>query len=293
MKDLAYFKQASKELDLYEAAKTAQFLPFSRLPLELRLQIWRATWEPDSVGPYDLTTHDRQRYEPIYEIVSKLPITSRVSQESRKETLTMYKMVPNTSVYIFRAYMNYHIDAFELDCIYKSLCPSMSREHLRQVERLTLRTSAVPDEGFYDADLSPEDISYKTLDNFLYYAKPRYFASLRHLSICLPTMALSIDEVRDDMSQSICRPLLFRTKNGEALRFKPMLHRPHYLDGFQVSFLSKNEAAQLGDGQPAEQHQAWLELVGVTLWDTVKPESWLEQDGATDYQTHQQHHQLL
>ncbi|KAK7995033.1 hypothetical protein PG990_013806 [Apiospora arundinis] len=293
MKGSTYSKQALKDLELLEAAKTAQFLPFSRLPVELRCQIWRATWEPDSVGPNDLKVHDRHRYEPIHGIVSKLPVTSLINQESRAETLRLYKLVPDTAVYTFRAYINYQIDAFELDCIYKPLCPSMTREHFHKVQRLTLQTAAVPDEGVYEDDLSPEGIGYKTLGNFIHYAKTRYFASLRYLSICIPTMSLAIEDVRDDMRHSICRPLLFRSKDGGALRFKPMLLRPDYLDGFQVSFLSKSEATHLGDGQPSEQHQAWLELVGVILWETTNPESWLKQDGVKEYATRRQHHQLL
>ncbi|KAK6836321.1 hypothetical protein PG987_006816 [Apiospora arundinis] len=292
MSSNTFARENLEQLRLLEAAKTAQFLPFCRLPLELRCQIWRATWEPDSVGPHDLTTPDSRRYEPICGNVSKLPITSQVNQESRKETLMMYQMIPNTSVYIFRAYMNYQIDAFELDCIYRPLCPSMSREHVHKAQRLHLQTAAVPDEGFYDDDLTPEMISYKTLGNFLHYTKAQYFGSLRHISISVPTMVLAIDEVRDDMGHSISRPLLFRTKNGEALRIEPVLKRPNVLDGFRLSFLDKKEAGQLGDGQTVEQHQAWLELIGVTLWDTINPESWLEQDGMEDYLTQKQHHQL-
>lgn len=60
--------------------------------------------------------------------------------------------------------MNYQIDKFELYCdTSEPLCPKTAREHFRRLERLNLLAILIPKQPFYDANLDPEHIGYKTL----------------------------------------------------------------------------------------------------------------------------------
>ncbi|KAK8054620.1 hypothetical protein PG994_009687 [Apiospora phragmitis] len=255
----AYFpslRELTAELDPKVPDHDAEFKPYLRLPHELRLKIWRATWEPEVIGPYDLTTCSRYKYEPIIELDYKLPITSQVNHESREETLRKYERVPNSSTYIFRAFMNPEIDRHSVDCMYKLLCPSMTRAHFLRTEQMILETTEVANDPFYDAYPSPEAIGYKTLGNFLFYAKKKYFATLRELHIDVPQKFLDTSEIREDMRHSY-RPMLFRSKDKGGVHIEPVA-KDDYCHGFRIRFLGQSNVALLGDGEPAEQHEPWL-----------------------------------
>ncbi|KAK8036134.1 hypothetical protein PG993_008748 [Apiospora rasikravindrae] len=299
-------KKSENSLRLRDLAKNVTFTPFPRLPIELRCQIWRTSWETDTIGPYDLTVHDRHRREPVVGHENKLPISSQVNQESREETMKMYGRVPNSPVYIFHSVINYKIDRLELDCTYKLLCPSMTREHFHRLERVTLRTSEVAIDAFYNAPDSsesegsdtesaeaenPTTTSYKTLGNFFYYPKKKYFAALRDLHIRIPFNLLDISDMREDMRNSY-RPMLFRNKGSGGVHIEPYTVKG-YCHGFRVRFLRHSEITHLGEGEPAEEHQEWLDFIGETLWMTFSPECWLAKDRVAGFRTKQKHHQLL
>ncbi|KAK7959180.1 uncharacterized protein PG986_004034 [Apiospora aurea] len=287
-------KKSSNCLRLRDAAKGTNFMLFPELPIELRRQIWRATWEPDVIGPYDLVTRDRRSYEPMIGLDYKPSITLQVNKESREETLRVFIKVPDSKVYIFRAFMNVKTDHLELDCTYKLLCPSMTREHFRRLERLILRTSEVADDLWYTPDESDEvskASGYKTLGNFFHYPKKMYFDTLRELYMSVPFNLLDTSEMREEMRQSY-RPILFRYKGSGGVHIEPVTVKG-YCHGFRIRFLWHSEAARYGDGEPAEKHQAWLDFVGESLWNTFKPEEWLAEDRAGGYLKRRRDHQLV
>ncbi|KAK7911652.1 hypothetical protein PG985_014133 [Apiospora marii] len=301
-----YPTDASKRLRLIEAAKDAQFMPFPRLPVELRCKVWRATWEPQVIWPNGLITSPRRdEMELRVGGITALPISARVNHESREETLRHYNRVPNSPVFVFRAYINPKIDEIHLNCSYKPLCPTMSRAHFDRLEHLTMTTRfengpindlanfRVPEYAFTNPSPDPEWVKHRTLGNFLFYVQNRYFPKLRTLTVIWRKYQLYLEEIPANWGDSLNAARLFRSKdNGRGLYVVP-LFRGDTFGGFRVHFLKKNEVARYGDWEPAAKRSAWLEAVGVALWAIMRPESFLDEDGVTDYRTQQQHHQLL
>jgi len=85
------------------------FTLFPKLPLELRRQIWRATFEPRHV---DLSIHEcnhsnRLIHESFEPVLPYIPIALSVNRESRTEALQYY-------CYIFDNYANTSLEPIEL-----------------------------------------------------------------------------------------------------------------------------------------------------------------------------------
>ncbi|KAK8001151.1 hypothetical protein PG991_013373 [Apiospora marii] len=133
-----------------------EFQPFSRLPTELRLKIWRANWEPKAIWPQNaLYAPGDPGYPPPQ---ANLPVTARINQESRDETLRMYRKISHMGLHIFRSYFNIKIDTLHLDAEpfhfeeldphnrYLEACPApicsaLDYINLLKIERLDLSSS--------------------------------------------------------------------------------------------------------------------------------------------------------
>ncbi|KAK6836320.1 hypothetical protein PG987_006815 [Apiospora arundinis] len=288
-------EENSEQLQQLGSGNTAQFLPFPRLPIDLRRQIWRATWEPRAIWPYDLVLNlrDRQTRGPRYGYVAWMPITSQVNQESREETLKMYHKIADSSYFQFKAFINYHLDTVMLDGLFSS-CHSLNRAHLHRVENLSLGSLSRTPDVFRQNGMRTEDaVSYQTLGNFIYYAKARYFPSLRYVYIHTRWHFFNIADLRQELIRSV-RPLMFRTKDEGALYIGPVVQLGQVV-GFLMHFMNKKEAAHVdvADIEPAKQHQVWLDFIGVALWDTFRPQAWLAADGLTVYRRKRRSHKLL
>ncbi|KAK8062895.1 hypothetical protein PG997_014992 [Apiospora hydei] len=128
----------------------AEFKPFPRLPIELRLKIWRATWIPKEVWPKKCLFLAETEYGHIYnqthgEVSSppdgSLPVTARVNQESRNETLRMYRKIPSTDCWAFCSFFNQEIDFLRVYSCARRICSStLNPTHLLGVRRLIIAT---------------------------------------------------------------------------------------------------------------------------------------------------------
>ncbi|KAK8036136.1 hypothetical protein PG993_008750 [Apiospora rasikravindrae] len=73
----------------------------------------------------------------------------------------------------------------------------------------------------------------------------------------------------------------------------PETYPPRYkrilsmLKGFEIFFLGPGETSCLL-AEPAAKHQVWLETVGITLWDVFAPHYFMDKDGINGYATDRQ-----
>ncbi|KAI0106468.1 hypothetical protein GGR51DRAFT_171247 [Nemania sp. FL0031] len=106
---------------------------FGRLPTELRLEIWKRTWEPRTVTLYPIEhgTFLRPRGGNL------LPASGYVNAESRSETLRYYKRCFDHGDKTDFRWFNFHLDTL---CIatYTIYLSSLDPTELRQIQRLIL-----------------------------------------------------------------------------------------------------------------------------------------------------------
>lgn len=99
-------------------AKTSP-MEFSSLPVELRLDIWKACWEPRVVELYSWMTNEAQDTSTllssdVYRSTSKPPQTLSICRESRHETLKHYKPSFAALYKEPMVYFNFEIDTMYL-----------------------------------------------------------------------------------------------------------------------------------------------------------------------------------
>ncbi|KAK8001149.1 hypothetical protein PG991_013371 [Apiospora marii] len=310
-----------------------EFKPFSRLPIELRLKIWRSTWTPKEIWVKKalFKCFDEEFKHPYPLPDANLPVTAWVNQESRKETLRLYRTIPDSEYYTFDSYFNAKMDSLKLDVCARSLFRSFDPVHLLGVQRLTISAGLYYfdwahhfKEGWdafwfntpYVDHVQPE---YQTIGALLHYVKPRHLSSLVHLKFD-GNRALQTNEFREDMRNSI-RPLFFRYRGGKGgIQIVPIAYRertierlhtgkshtkkwfkkvcgaadPIILTGFEIFFLGPREAACIQDkAEPAANHRVWLDFVSIYLWHALKPERLLDADGVASFRTDPQASYLL
>ncbi|KAK6860429.1 hypothetical protein PG995_004065 [Apiospora arundinis] len=308
----------------------AEFKPFSRLPVELRLKIWRATWTSKEIWQKEFLVKedDHHQYSQAYKDVrpglpeGNLPVTAWVNQESREETLRVYRKIPGTDFWSFDSYFNMEIDSLRLFSCTRRICSTLTPSHLLGVQRLTIDScfywswwgnfiDTWDMEWFKTTYCEHERPEYMTIENLLHYFKTQYMPSLTYLRMqghCIPFMIEEDgkDMVREDMRDSL-RPLFFRYKEGAGgLQIVPLITvepvcNPVFqpdrwwivktLVGFEILFLgSRKDEDQY---EPAAKHQTWLEFISINLWTALKPEAFLDEDGINGYLTDRQEDYLL
>jgi hypothetical protein len=120
---------------------------FKALPTEIRLKIWRTTWEPRTVEVYMHTTDKAQDdanlfSSSIYRSTSPLPATLSICSESRYETLKHYK--PSFAAYQKQpqVYFNHQIDTLylrDIDILWFMEFPLMfPHEDITKIRHLAL-----------------------------------------------------------------------------------------------------------------------------------------------------------
>ncbi|KAK8062893.1 hypothetical protein PG997_014990 [Apiospora hydei] len=291
MEDFSGFKDAlGLPIEPLIPDHDAEFKLFSRLPVELRLKIWRATWTPKNIGPEKTSGWD-------YEIRqskpwAKLPVTAIVNQESREETLRVYRKIVCSYPHVIDSYFNPEIDRLCFELI-ESLCPDMDPAQFLTVQKLSLSTYIYYEDWDY-----PESglHGYKTFENFLHHVKESYLPSLREIRLELHSRLnfdiypLQIEQVREDMRDSICAKHFFRYKEEGTggVQIIPR-HEDGRLMGFEILFLNQREAVYVtGEAELAAKHRAWLEFVGIALWNVLEPEAFLKKDRIDNYLVDQQ-----
>ncbi|KAK8092889.1 hypothetical protein PG999_014476 [Apiospora kogelbergensis] len=253
----------------------AEFKQFSRLPVEVRLMIWRASWTPKVIQSKAVATrgHDHVHSYPG-KPKRNLPVTLWVNRESRKETRRWYRKITNQFV---DSYFNEEMDTLRLySCKLNTLGPST----LFRVQSLILSTC---DSDSYWLQTPRNQPQYMTMGNLLHNFKPRYMPSLTHLK--LEAREYEIGKVRKALRDSIRRPLFFRYEGGAGgVWIVPNLEwrrcsngGPHtryscklicpYLMGIEVYFWGPRKAACfIREEARAAKHRAWLQFVSFTLW---------------------------
>ncbi|KAK7953286.1 hypothetical protein PG988_013980 [Apiospora saccharicola] len=321
-----------ESLKLYfESEHGTEFKPFTRLPIELRLKIWRLTWKPKEIWANKaLFECFDEEFKHHYTLPDgNLPVTAWVNQESRKETLRFYRKLAESQYYVFDSYFNPEMDSLQLDVCARSLFRSFSPAHLLGVQRLTISAGLYYFEWahhfregwdsfwFGTPYLDHDQPEYQSIGTLLHYVKPRYLSSLVHLNF-EGNRNIQVDRFREDMRRSF-RSLFFRYRDGKGgIRIVPKIwvHRPrwmnypeehwktrtrrvygvnsvHYLVGFDIFFLGPREAACIQGEEPAAKHRVWLDFVSIYLWHALKPQRLLEADGVTGFRTDPQDSFLL
>ena len=247
---------------------------------------------------------------PILESGSKLPISSQVNKESRAETLRHYQKGFGSSSHPFRSYINPELDRLHLLCEYTPLCVQINPEHFNKLKQVAITTSFVSEDtnsvlrfsafkfAYYKSSTpDPEEVTHRTLGNFLFYVQSRYFPQLRSLDVRFCGTCPHTEDIREEMLHSLKRTLLFRRKDGRGLYIEPITQEGWgytELSGLRIRFLEKREDTDFpGDCERAAGHEAWLECVGVTLWVIMGPESVLDKNHEFNYRIQQRDHQLL
>lgn len=110
------------------------FHPFSRLPIELRLEIWRMTWDSRNIGIVTKFIYSQDSDYYIHLDITELktstspPSTVFVNRESRTETLLHYRPLalgPLTYRYVVSEfYFNYELDTIAIYIVTVSGTPS-------------------------------------------------------------------------------------------------------------------------------------------------------------------------
>ncbi|KAK7959179.1 uncharacterized protein PG986_004033 [Apiospora aurea] len=287
----------------------AEFKPFSRLPVELRLKIWRATWAPKNIGPEE-RIYAWGPQEGQSKPWAQLPVTARVNKESGEETLRFYRKIAGSYRHVIDSYFNPDIDRLCFD-VFESICYGMDPVHFLAVQQLSLSTYI-----YYSVWVSPgcglhsnwfskfyynRGLGYKTFENFLRHVKRRYLPSLREIKFELHsrfgviTWPLHIEQAREDMRDSIRATHFFgyREEGTGGVQIIPR-HESGQLMGFKILFLGPCEAAcASGEAGLAAKHRAWLEFVGITLWNVLGPEAFLKKDRIDSYLEGQQDPYLI
>ncbi|KAK8136974.1 hypothetical protein PG984_004914 [Apiospora sp. TS-2023a] len=236
-----------ESLKLYfEPDHGTEFKPFTRLPIELRLKIWRLTWTPKKIWAnkalfecIDEPFHELQHDYSLPD--GNLPVTAWVNKESRKETLRFYRKFADSQYYVFDSYFNAEIDSLKVDVCARSLFRSFSPTELLGVKRLWISP------GLYYFDwahhfregwdsfwfgtpyLDHDQPEYKSIGTLLHYVKPRYLSSLVHLNF-KGNRIIRVDKFREDIRCSF-RSLFFRyrdRKGGIRIVPKISVHRPRW-----------------------------------------------------------------
>ncbi|KAK8036135.1 hypothetical protein PG993_008749 [Apiospora rasikravindrae] len=237
----------------------AEFKPFSRLPIELRLKIWPATWTPKDIGPEEARGwRYRERQSRPW---AELPVTASVNQESRQETLRFYRKIAGSYLHVIDSYFNPEIDRLCFD-VHGSICPGLDSVYFLAVQRLSLSISiyygnwdftgfGLNGDWFSKPDYDKE-LAYETFDNFLHHVKRRYLPSLREIQFELhsrfdfTTYPLPIEETREDVRDSIraSRFFRYREEGTGGVQIIPR-HEWGELTGLKIRFLGPREASSV------------------------------------------------
>ncbi|KAK8851186.1 hypothetical protein PGQ11_013665 [Apiospora arundinis] len=335
MDDLVDLKESLKSVsepnDKLSTVLT-EFNLFSRLSVELRLKIWRATWTSKEIWQKAclVKEYDHHQYSQAYKDVrpglpdGNLPVTAWVNQESREETLRVYRKIPGTDFWSFDSYFNMEIDSLRLFSCTRRICSTLTPSHLLGVQRLIIDSCFYwnwggtftdddewDDKWFRTSYCEHDQPEYITIGNLVHYFKTRYMPSLSYLRMqghCIPFRIEDDGKelVREDMRDSL-RPLFFRYKEGAGgLQIVPLItvEPDRYLflepdrwfivkelDGFEILFLgSRKDEEQY---EPAAKHRTWLEFISIILWTALKPEAFLDEDGINGYLIDRQEDYLL
>lgn len=119
---------------------TPQASPFSRLPLALRLRIWRATWEVRHVRLVHTVRRIRADNGPAISITTTTapppPSSLHVNRESRRETLRHYEVAFQVQGGFSHVWFNYDLDILELPPPARTLGHSLGIMRFRDFSRL-------------------------------------------------------------------------------------------------------------------------------------------------------------
>ncbi|KAK7953288.1 hypothetical protein PG988_013982 [Apiospora saccharicola] len=267
-----------------------EFKPFSRLPLELRLKIWRASWKPKAIWPeHTLYEYDGgHAYPPPY---ANLPVTAWINQESRNETLRLYRKISRMGYCIFDSYFNVKIDDLHLDACTVPICTAFNHIKKFKIQRLAVSTCVnMPENVYFKRDITshdaymvdshtldpygrPDVVKHKSLENFLRCVMRPHFPSLRYLKIDWHSEPIFIEAIQGEIGGSL-PPVLFRYREGAGgFHIVPLLESKGYLRGFEILFLGPRELASFpGKVKRAARYAGWLEFVGLALWNVLSPE---------------------
>lgn len=121
--------------------KELSFTCFSRLPLEIRRKIWQSAFQGRTVTLHVHTANQSCHYRSFISrgpkitldlVQANMPITLRVNQESRYETLSHYKdLIQNPELFRDPLYFNSDLDTMALEVYYPTR-PGKDRSWVRQ-----------------------------------------------------------------------------------------------------------------------------------------------------------------